>query len=403
MPKSMLRTCAIAGGIAFTALASYVRPAGSGLGLESTEANAQVNCATASAVSKASVYVLANTQVGVTSTVKLRINGGDGTISIPIAAGLTGAFSDTTHSDSLADGDEYCWGVALSGTGAGTTTISDICAAFTPSSGTTTQWVSGTNSLTSGASTTLYTSLGGTRGQVNTEARSQSQIDVAGTARDMGVYVSANTNTNTMTVRLRINGGNGAQNIPVAAGVTGQLLDTTNSDSLVAGDDVNYSVTTGAGTVIATIESIWLTFDATSGNKTNVFGGQTNGLTFTGGATSYAAYTGSIGMASAAEWLAPVQWAHKLSGMQVRLSANSHASTVTVDSWISGAQGTQQIPIGAGTTGLFTDTTHTDTVAAGGTSMMRVTGGTSGTSTWTTAGMIHEEVTSRPRAFALVF
>lgn len=62
------------------------------------------------------VYVIANT-ISATSFVRLRKNGADGNQSISITASTTGAFEDTTNSDSITSSDYVNYSVVTGGTG----------------------------------------------------------------------------------------------------------------------------------------------------------------------------------------------------------------------------------------------------------------------------------------------
>ena len=61
-----------------------------------------------------------------------------------------------------------------------------------------------------------------------------------------------------------------------------------------------------------------------------------------------------------------------LSGLYVRLSANTRTSTSTWKSRINGADGAQSVSIGAAATGSFEDVTNTDTIAVGDSIMTAV-------------------------------
>jgi hypothetical protein len=85
------------------------------------------------------------------------------------------------------------------------------------------------------------------------------------TLSKLGIFISSNTIANTSTWRLRKNQANGNQSVTITASGTGYFEDSTNQDSVVAGDEVCYQLVTGAGTsksLLATITSTLLTIPA---------------------------------------------------------------------------------------------------------------------------------------------
>lgn len=100
-----------------------------------TETQAQSKSGVAQTVSLAEAYVSANTLTA-DSTLKLRKNAGNGTISVSLTAGTTGWFEDTSHSDALVATDEITWQLITGATGTSLTlkfiSALDSLAAATP-------------------------------------------------------------------------------------------------------------------------------------------------------------------------------------------------------------------------------------------------------------------------------
>lgn len=85
----------------------------------------------------------------------------------------------------------------------------------------------------------FYISGSTTTGQQSTtETFVQTTIRTASTVSNLRLFISAETLASDATLRTRVNAGNGAQAIAYQA--TGEFEDTTNSDSLSAGDELNY-------------------------------------------------------------------------------------------------------------------------------------------------------------------
>src|SRR3990167_11137323 len=105
-----------------------------------------------------------------------------------------------------------------------------------------------TDNTTLNSALTRYSNCANsTTGDNLTEANRQITYRSAGTLSNLWVNVDSNTLDGTTTIRTRINGANGAQSVSFASSTTGIAEDTTNSDTIVAGDEVNYSLVT-AGT-----------------------------------------------------------------------------------------------------------------------------------------------------------
>ena len=69
-----------------------------------------------------------------------------------------------------------------------------------------------------------------------------------GTLSKLYVRVTANSNVGSVTLRVRKNGANGNMFVTIPAGATGAFEDTVNTDTVAAGDKLNYQSTTGGAT-----------------------------------------------------------------------------------------------------------------------------------------------------------
>ena len=182
------------------------------------------------------------------TTLKTRINGADGAQSVTLTASTTGAFEDTTNTDSISSGALIC-AATVTGTGTDTLTISNVSVLYT----TTTAGVSAlgagaaSTTLTSGV-TGFYSPLGHMRG-FTTENQAQQIAPFAGTASRMAVIVSANASTATTTMVLRKNGADTAVTFAIGSSATGTFADTTNSVSVSTGDLICIQGSGANGTV----------------------------------------------------------------------------------------------------------------------------------------------------------
>jgi hypothetical protein len=234
----------------------YIWPAGQN-NMSTTEANQQVKCRTAATLKNAQCSVNVNARV-TDSTVKSRINGADGTIAITVTAGVTGIFEDTTHTDALASGDLYDFSIT-NGVGTSQALTFQTYGCSIQNDSTAQNDIFATSGSTRAASATAsYAFIIGNASTNATETNQTIEHGFALTASKMRIFVSDNTYAADATMRLRKNAADGSQNITLTAGVTGWFEDSTNTDSIIATDNVCYSIVGGTSGSI-TYQSTGLT------------------------------------------------------------------------------------------------------------------------------------------------
>ncbi len=212
-----------------------------------TEADAQFKVTTARLVSGVRIKIYTNGTSGST-TIKTRLNGADGGLSVTVGAGATGFFDLTGTSDVLALNDLYGLQIAVA---AGGTMVWTAIRTLVQIGECVTQFGNsdGVSATTGTAAGTYYLSVGGDGRKDTTEANvGLVPVGVAGTWRNLQIYVTANTWTGTVTFRNRINGADGTLVATVSAGSGAtRVLDTTHSDTLTATDTIGYSMVLAAG------------------------------------------------------------------------------------------------------------------------------------------------------------
>lgn len=225
-----------------------------GEGSATAEARAQIRIRDSYTWTNLGLTVNANAGTG-TSTVKSRVNGADGNQAISISAGATGDFEDTTHSDSLADGDLVA--VQIAAAGGGNLTIDSVSSLVTHSGDVAIEIAaaplasgSGGSGLVLNGATSWNALHGPLVGASGAESLSQVTCRNATTLSRLRAYVSVNSASGTSTVKLRKNGADGNQAVSITTGATGEFEDTSNSDSLVAGDEACYQFTAGGSGAI---------------------------------------------------------------------------------------------------------------------------------------------------------
>lgn len=344
---------------------------------DATESKVTKTIRTAGTFANLTVFAPTNTG-SVATTVKSRKNGADGNLVVTIPASTTGVFQDTSHSDSVAAGDTVALSVDI-GSGTGSTTWRCATASFDHATTAVSLFARGSHDMTANAGSRVTSITDSTVANATTETDSvRSLMRTACTLKNLQVNVSANARTTDTTYKSRKNGADGNCVVTIGAGLTGLFEDTTNSDSLAAGDKCCVRGTTGAGTETMTLTHSVL---IESSNHVATFVGHRSA-----GSTINAAATAYIGLNVITA--TPETSIHR-TFMPIAFTAKNfrlfvYTNTVTADSTLisrnNGADGNCAITIPASTTGYFEDTTHTDSVAAGTEYNFKMTAGATGTS-----------------------
>lgn len=238
-------------------------------------------------------------------------------------------------------------------------------------------------SITWAAAATYYNPVGCTAILLNTtEANAQVIYRTGGTFTSLCAQVTANANTGTTTFRFRKNGANGNQVVSVSASTSGVFLDSTNSDSVLTSDSVNYSMATVAtGSITVSVLSVVFSSSSNSVIKLMQWGSGVSETT-----ASDTLYVGSAGAQSAGHTETSVQFKGQgtasLENLFVRMSANTWGTATTVRSRINTANGNLVISVPASSTGYFEDLSHSDSLVNGNLFNCSLTTGT-GTGSYT--------------------
>lgn len=201
-----------------------------------------------------------------------------------------------------------------------------------------------------------------------TESNVKATIRRAGIASYLTIFLTANSVTATSTARLRKNGANTALVVSMTASTTGNFEDTTNTDNtIVAGDDLNYSIVTGATGTSINVNRMSFVFDQTDDTTIThtKLGSNLDGASFASASSS--TFCTVIGGTSFNTTESNVQRRIKKAGslkfLDVRILTNARTTATTIITRKNGADGAQSVSIGSTATGKFEDTTNTDTVA----------------------------------------
>jgi hypothetical protein len=207
------------------------------------------------------------------------------------------------------------------------------------------------------------------------------KVNVGGsfTWKNLYVYVSANSRTNNTTWKSRKNGADGNMTLTFGSGETGVKEDTSNTDSLSDGDDIDLSVTTDTGTNALTAQVVSTLLISTSGAW--LVCGSAVGLAQAFGTTAYNGLMTHCGTAATSESdvrMLP-RFDYSLKNLGAYVSANTVNGTSTLTFRDNQSDSALAVSWGSSESGWKSDT---DSVGiTGGTDYVNyklATGGTSG-------------------------
>lgn len=331
------------------------------------------------------VVVHTNTR-GSNSPLTTRKNGADTAQTVTITASTTGTFTDLSDNVSLTAGDTYSYSVNPGGT-SGSLIITSIGVNLESSGQAATQLSGITSSITvTGASINRWVALGGYMSVFATvEARAQNLIPVAGNVSNLRVFVTAARATST-TVRSRKNSANGSQIVTLTGGTTGAFEDTTNSDTMAAGDILGVQFTTGTGSDSLTVTNCSGVFTSSVARAT-VLATVNTAATLSAAVTRYSQPLGAMTFETTealAECICPCPGT--ISAVGGTVDANSSTAAVSLTCRIGGVDTSVVCSIPASTTGGFYDTSATTAaVAAGNAVSVKYAGAVTGSLTFRTA------------------
>lgn len=231
----------------------------------------------------------------------------------------------------------------------------------------TAQWFASKNSGSNAPNTFYCTLPCGHLAVSTTESVVQAPSRASGVFSKLYTRVTVNDRTSTSTMTFRTGGSDGNQSISIGAGLTGDFMDSSDTDTVAgSGELINIKLIIGTGGTTYTWALAGILFAADSGTliRLEALGANT---TVNSGQTQYQALAG-LGSTDTTE--ANEQHKIRLTGTLRHLFANIATNnlitaTTTIRTRKGGANGGMSVSIGAGLTGVFEDTTNTDSVAAG--------------------------------------
>jgi len=343
---------------------------------EPTEANAKVQVYEALTWANFYVKVSVNDASSTTSA-NTRVNGANGNQSVSIGSGTTGDFEDTINTDSLSANDEINYQVVR---GAGGTNFRIPIFSTTMENATNgVRYMIGRDvDISNNAGTRFWPIVNESQSET-TEANAENVIRFAATMSRLREFYSVNTLNGAVTVVSRINSADGNLTMSITAATTGEFEDTSNSDTLAAGDTIDLSHTEGATTGSATAAIHQVRLIGTSSNA--FFIAHSGADAINDGETNFCMLEGVASPSTEPT----TQMKFRAVGATVnnlffRSQANSIDGVTTVRNRINGANGSLSVSVGSLATGNFEDTSNEDEIKIGDTANFQlVAAGTTGT------------------------
>ena len=340
-----------------------------------TESNTQRTFRTTGILSNLYMRVISNDRT-TASTGRTRINGGNGNQSISIGSSTTGEFEDTVNRDPIYAGNNVNLSLAVGTTGTVFNFITHSVIFKSNKHTITPTGVNGQNFTT--ASTTQYFSLSGSQVYETDELQSQEQISMGAIAKNMFLNITTNSRTTTTTYGLRKNTANGNLSISVSDGSTGFFEDNTNTDTIAAGNLVNFYITTGTGTeiIVHSIGSV----EIETVNNSIFLGGYVNESVSANVTAYFNLLGGNAETTTQVNASMKVRISLRIKNIWVYVSANTvvGASTFTIMNNFSA--GNNSISIGSLATGEFEDASNLDVIYSASQVSYRIITGATGTS-----------------------
>ncbi len=222
---------------------------------------------------------------------------------------------------------------------------------------------------TGGSGEIFYQCSMGGMSNAGSETASKVRYRTAGTLSDLWAMNSTNTIDGTIVITSRINGAAGNQTLSITASTTGIWTDSTHTDTISAGDYAGISVVANGSSGNSFIRFINTSFAATSNTAVRYCNSDSGGTLSASSTTYYASISGETfsDSASYAEVLtkAKILTAGTLKNMYLYVNANTSLGTTTLLTRKNAGNGNVTVSVTTLSTGVFEDTSNTDTIASG--------------------------------------
>lgn len=328
-----------------------------GVNDESTETPVRTQWKTAGTIEKFFALLYFN-DMGSSATIILRQNSLDSASTISVPANTTGAFVDSVNTVSVAVDDlmSVNFNFPVTGTGADVASIGGL---FEPASGN--AYMMGGYEAGDFTGTLQYISIAEGQTYVTVESEAQCRVPISLSVTTARMYVTTNTGAEA-TITLRKNAVDTDIAVTVPASTTGSFTDT-GAASFVAGDEINWKLTSAGTPAVEFTNREMLVEDSASGKIWFLSDEATGELN--SDPTSYYRLVGELQDEPSADIAyAYMPIAITLSDFYVRIHDNTLTGATTLQTFVNGAAGNQSVSVPASTSGNYTDASNTDVLSA---------------------------------------
>lgn len=321
--------------------------------------------------------------VSISTTHRIRRNLANGNQTFSVNASTSGTFTDATHTDTVSSGNTFDIAITLNGN-AGTLIPNIYSCIFAATTDTVTRCSLSNFDSGWANSTTYYSGFAGSdEGSLSTnEANAKIRMRKAATIKNMAEFIDTNGNANSVTLKSRKNGADGNLIISITSSTTGLIEDTTHSDSVAIGDDINRSYTIGTGTLNFTPAFEQADYDSTTSDTPFIASSTMTSQSFNHSITVYNGIAGDLVSTSTTESTAQAQVndTFKFSELLINVRSNTITSSSTLTLRTNGGSSGVTLSIGSSATGVITDSVHTYTAASTDLMNYQLVTGSAGTS-----------------------
>jgi hypothetical protein len=315
--------------------------------------------------SKLRVVMTTNSKTLSNPSVTIRNNGADSAVFISIPFGVTGTYSDTVNTTTVAATNAFSVQFTYGATGSGTVGYSaiSVVADYTGAESIT---VFHNTTITAVSSSTRYHSISGYGVNTSTESQMQVRIPKAGYLKYGVIRITSNTRNGSTVYTLRKNSADTAMVITVPTTTSGVFKDTTNFVSIAANDLVVWKSVLGGTTGTVTPQSMHIEYETSTDEFITVTESAVSYTYTVSVAGTYYAFLGGTSAQALTEAQSKIKFGiadHNANNMRVYVITNARAVISTVTLRKNGADTALMVSIPASTTGHFSNPTNSVPIA----------------------------------------
>jgi hypothetical protein len=200
-----------------------------------------------------------------------------------------------------------------------------------------------------------------------TESDTTRAFRTAGILSNFNVLVRLNTVSGNSTLNVRKNTADGNLSVSITGSTTGQFSDISNTDTVAAGDNMNFKFVTGTGSSnTITLSQLYLVFNPDDRSLTYSLASASIGASSSSNGVGYVQLSGNYNgnLVTTEAFVAnDINITGTMKNLYVNTIANTKNASSTVRIRKNAGNGNLVVTMGASTTGVFEDTSNTDSIA----------------------------------------